>query len=330
METVLVTGGAGYIGSHTCKLLNDSGFTPVVYDNLSTGHEANVKWGPLVRGDIRDTHLLRHTIKKWQPVCLIHFAAAAYVGESTVDPRKYYNNNVAGTLSVLDTCLDTKLRNVVFSSSCATYGIADQLPLTEQTIQAPVNPYGRTKLIGEMMLADYEAAYHLHYVALRYFNAAGADLDGELSERHNPETHLIPRALLTAAGRLDTLRVFGDDYDTPDGTCIRDYIHVVDLAEAHVLAVRHLLNGGDCLAVNLGSGHGTSIREIISTIERLTHHKVPVTFEQRRAGDPPVLYADPRSAASNLHFVAQHSDIDTIISSAAPTFGLEVSRDAMA
>ena len=324
METILVTGGAGYIGSHTCKLLSDSGFTPVVYDNLSTGHEANVKCGPLVRGDIRDTHLLRHTIKKWQPVCLIHFAAAAYVGESTVDPRKYYNNNVVGTLSVLDTCLDTKLRNVVFSSSCATYGIADQLPLTEQTIQAPVNPYGRTKLIGEMMLADYNAAYHLRYVALRYFNACGTDPEGDLSEWHEPDTHLIPRALLAAAGKILRLKVFGDDYQTADGTCIRDYVHVADLARAHVLAYRHLEKGGENAALNLGAGHGSSIREVLRAINQVTGQNVPIAIGPRREGDQPALYANASLAHRMLGFQPEYSDLETIVRTAAPSFGLEV------
>lgn len=330
MDTVLVTGGAGYIGSHTAKLLHRAGLTPVVYDNLASGHEDNVRWGPLVRGDVRDRDRLRHALKLWQPVCIIHFAASAYVGESVADPGKYYNNNVNGILSLLDTCAEIRFRNVVFSSSCATYGIPTRLPVSEDCLQAPINPYGRTKLIGEMMLRDYAAANKMCYIALRYFNAAGADLDGELRERHDPETHLIPRALLAAAGKIDRLTIFGDDYDTPDGTCIRDYIHVADLAEAHLRAVLHLVKGGKSLAVNLGSGHGTSVREIIDTIERLTHARVPVRMEPRRPGDPPVLYADTRTAREVLHFSPKHSDIRTIIRTAAPTFGLEVDHDAVA
>jgi UDP-arabinose 4-epimerase len=327
METVLVTGGAGFIGSHTCKLLNQAGYTPVVYDNLSTGDKSNVKWGPFIRGDIRDGHLLRQTIRRWQPICVIHFAASAYVGESTQDPSKYYNNNATGTLVVLDTCHDAKLRNVVFSSSCATYGIADRLPLTGKTAQAPLNPYGRTKLIGEMMLKDFAAAYGMHYVALRYFNAAGADPDGELREQHDPETHLIPRALMAAAGKLESLNVFGNDYGTPDGTCVRDYIHVSDLARAHVLSVEYLLKGGKSLAVNLGSGHGTSVKEVIQAIERLTGRKVPVSYGPRRAGDLPALFADTATAADQLGFSPICSDLETIIRTAAPTFGLEVRHD---
>ncbi len=329
MDTVLVTGGAGYIGSHTCKLLHQSGFTPVAYDNLSTGNKENAKWGPLVRGDVRDRDQLKYAIKLWQPVCVIHFAASAYVGESTVDPRKYYSNNVAGILSLLDTCVEIKLRNIVFSSSCATYGIPAKLPIAEGSPQLPINPYGRTKLIGEMMLKDYASAYNLRYVALRYFNAAGADIDGELRERHDPETHLIPRALMAAAGRIPELTVFGDDYDTPDGTCIRDYVHVTDLAQAHVSAVQHLIAGGKNMAANLGSGQGTSVRQIIDTIERLTRRCVPVRSEARREGDPPALYSDLKVAQSELHFTPRFSDIETIIRTAAPTFGLEVAHDVL-
>lgn len=329
MDTVLVTGGAGYIGSHTCKLLHQSGFTPVAYDNLSTGNKENAKWGPLVRGDVRDRDQLKYAIKLWQPVCVIHFAASAYVGESTVDPRKYYSNNVAGILSLLDTCVEIKLRNIVFSSSCATYGIPARLPIAEGSPQLPINPYGRTKLIGEMMLKDYASAYNLRYVALRYFNAAGADIDGELREWHDPETHLIPRALMAAAGRIPELTVFGDDYDTPDGTCIRDYVHVTDLAQAHVSAVQHLIAGGKNMAANLGSGQGTSVRQIIDTIERLTRRCVPVRCEARREGDPPALYSDLKVAQSELHFTPRFSDIETIIRTAAPTFGLEVAHDVL-
>jgi UDP-arabinose 4-epimerase len=252
------------------------------------------------------------------------------VGESVADPRKYYNNNVAGILSLLDTCADIKLRNIVFSSSCATYGIPTELPIVEDSLQAPINPYGRTKLIGEMMLKDYASAYNIRYVVLRYFNAAGADIDGELRERHDPETHLIPRALMAAAGRIPELTVFGNDYDTPDGTCIRDYVHVTDLAQAHVSAVQHLIVGGRNMVANLGSGQGTSVQQVIDTIERLTHRRVPVCRETGREGDPPALYADLNVAASELHFAPRFSDIETIIRTAAPTFGLEVKHDVVA
>lgn len=323
-NAVLVVGGAGFIGSHTAKLLASQGYEPVVYDNLSTGHLASVRWGPFVEGDILDGPQLVKTIDKYNPTAVIHFAASAYVGESVEHPAKYYLNNVNGTQSLLDACSQAGSRNVIFSSSCATYGVPDQLPIREGETQRPINPYGRTKLIAEQMLADYSAAYDFRYVALRYFNACGADIDGELSEKHDPETHLIPRALMAAAGSIDCLEVYGNDYDTPDGTCVRDYIHVVDLARAHVLAVEHLINGGADLAVNLGTGSGTSIKEILDTISRLTGRDVPVRIRERRAGDPPALYADPTRAAATLGFRAVYSDLDTIIRSAAPSFGLEL------
>ncbi|WP_018182337.1 UDP-glucose 4-epimerase GalE [Kaistia granuli] len=323
-QTVLVVGGAGFIGSHTAKLLSRQGYDPVVYDNLSTGDAKAVRWGALVEGDILDTERLVATIKAYDPVAVIHFAASAYVGESVENPAKYYRNNVSGTQSLLEACRLTGGRHVIFSSSCATYGVPDHLPIREGEVQHPINPYGRTKLIAEQMLADYAAAYGIRYVALRYFNACGADLEGEIGEAHDPETHLIPRAMLAAARSIEVLEVYGDDYETPDGTCIRDYIHVTDLARAHVLAVEHLIRGGDNLAVNLGTGRGTSIKEILDAIGRVTGRDVPVTLRARRAGDPPILYADPALAAATLGFRALHSDLDTIIRTAAPFFGLEV------
>src|SRR5690606_6832588 len=234
--------------------------------------------------------------------------------------------NVAGTLSLLDACRSEGVDTVVFSSSCATYGIPDTLPIAETTPQRPINPYGRTKLIVEQVLADYANAYGSRYAALRYFNAAGADPDGELGERHDPETHLVPLTILATAGRGEALDVCGDDYDTPDRTCIRDYVHVTDLARAHVLALRHLLGGGDNLAVNLGSGNGISIREVIAAVERVTGRKVPHVMRPRRPGDPPALYADPHLAKERLDFVTELSDIDTIVRTAAAFFGLEVSQ----
>ncbi|ATN33151.1 UDP-glucose 4-epimerase GalE [Rhizobium sp. ACO-34A] len=325
-RTVLVTGGAGFIGSHICKALSHSGFIPVAYDNLSTGHADAVRWGPLIEADIADDDALRAAFDRFTPDCVIHCAANAYVGESVTNPQKYYRNNVAAGLSLLDACLAAGIGRIVFSSSCATYGIPEQLPIREDSVQEPVNPYGRTKLIFEMALDDYAQAYGLNFVALRYFNAAGADPDGELCERHEPETHLIPRALLAAAGMLDRLEIFGQDYPTDDGTCIRDYIHVSDLADAHVAAVRHLANGGDTLRLNLGSGQGTSIDEVLQAIDRITGRRVPVIFKPRRPGDPPVLFADTASARTKLGFVPRLSDIDTIIRTASPSFGLEVVR----
>ena len=323
---ILVAGGAGFIGSHTAKLLHKQGFEPVVYDNLSTGHLTSVRWGPFVKGDILDTRHLIETIESHRPAAVIHFAASAYVGESVENPAKYYANNVNGTLSLLEACRRTGADKLIFSSSCATYGIPDQLPIRECETQRPINPYGRTKLIAEHMLADYSAAYGLHYVALRYFNASGADPERELGEWHDPETHLIPRALLATRGAIDVLEVYGDDYDTPDGTCIRDYIHVTDLARAHVLAVEYLIDGGANLAVNLGTGHGTSIKEIVKAIARVCGRPVPIAIRARRPGDPPSLYAASDLAAEKLGFRALHSDIETIIRTAAPFFGLEVQR----
>lgn len=323
-QNVLVVGGAGFIGSHTAKLLSKQDYIPIVYDNLSTGHIASVRWGAFVEGDILDQQRLIATLREFDPVAVIHFAASAYVGESVENPAKYYHNNVSGTQSLLEACRLTGTRNVIFSSSCATYGVPAHLPIREGEPQHPINPYGRTKLIAEQMLADYSAAYNMHYVALRYFNACGADIDGELGEAHDPETHLIPRALLAAAGCIDFLEVYGDDYETPDGTCIRDYIHVADLARAHVLAVEYLIHGGGNLAANLGSGRGTSVRQILDAIGCMTGRHVPVELRARRAGDPPALYADPALAAEKLGFCALYSDLDTIIRTAAPFFGLEV------
>ena len=321
---VLVTGGAGFIGSHTCKLLAAAGIEPIVYDNLVTGHRGAVRWGPLVKGDIQDTDLLVRTLAEYKPHAVIHFAASAYVGESVEDPAKYYLNNVAGSLSLLQACRRVQVMKIVFSSTCATYGTPANLPIRETTPQNPISPYGRSKLMVEQILEDYDSAYGLRYVSLRYFNACGADPEGELREDHEPETHLIPRALLCASGKLDRLALFGDDHETVDGTCVRDYIHVTDLARAHVQAVQYLVDGKESLAVNLGSGQGTSIREVLDAIGRLTARPVPTVVAPKRPGDPPILIADSTLASKRLGFVAQLSDIDTIIRTAAPTFGLAV------
>jgi len=321
---ILVTGGAGFIGSHICKALSRAGMIPVTYDNLSTGHADSVRWGPLIRAELGDAVALRRTLAEFSPECVIHCGANAYVGESVEMPRKYYRNNVVGSLILLEACLDQDIDRIVFSSSCATYGIPNSLPIREESLQQPVNPYGRTKLIFEMALEDFAAAYGIRFAALRYFNAAGADPEGELAERHQPETHLIPRALLAAAGRLDRLDVFGTDYATEDGTCVRDYVHVSDLAQAHLAAVNHLIAGGESLSVNLGSGRGTSVREILEAIYRTTGREVPVRYRSRRAGDPPILFANTARAQAELGFAPALSDIDTIIRTAGPTFGLEV------
>ncbi|MGX9988077.1 UDP-glucose 4-epimerase GalE [Rhizobium sp. Z1P35] len=321
---ILVTGGAGFIGSHICKALSRAGMIPVTYDNLSTGHADSVRWGPLIRAELADAATLRRTLAEFSPDCVIHCGANAYVGESVDMPRKYYRNNVVGSLTLLEVCLDQDIERIVFSSSCATYGVPTSLPIREESPQHPVNPYGRTKLIFEMALEDFAAAYGIRFAALRYFNAAGADPDGELAERHHPETHLIPRALLAAAGRLERLDIFGTDYATADGTCVRDYVHVSDLAQAHLAAVNHLMAGGGSLSVNLGSGRGTSVREILEAIYRASGREVPVNYRARRAGDPPILFANTARAKADLGFAPVLSDIDTIIRTAGPTFGLEM------
>ena len=309
---VLVTGGAGFIGAHACKTLAEAGALPVAYDNLSTGHADAVRWGPLVRGDVRDRGALASALKQFRIDTIMHFAASAYVGESVTNPALYFENNVGGMMALLGAARETGIRQIVFSSSCATYGVPAVLPIYEGTPQAPINPYGRTKLICEQMLRDYGAAYGIRHVALRYFNAAGADPAGQLGERHDPETHLLPLAMRAAAGG-QPLNVFGNDYDTPDGTCIRDYVHVSDLARAHLLALRYLERGQDSLAVNLGSGRGHSVMEVCDAIARVTGHAVPMRFSSRRAGDPPVLTADPALAARVLGFRTERSEIDMII-----------------
>ena len=257
---VLVTGGAGYVGAHACKALARAGYTPFVYDNLSTGHESFVRWGALIKGDIRDHATLREVILACDIEAVLHFAACAYVGESVINPQKYYDNNVVGTLSLLRAMLETDTSTIVFSSSCAIYGEPEQVPIVEDAAKQPVNPYGASKLMIERVLSDYTRAYGLQSVALRYFNAAGADPECEVGELRDPETHLIPRAMMAIQGYLNDFAVFGSDYPTPDGTAIRDYIHVADLAEAHVAALRGLQRGGPNGAYNLGTGRGYSVK----------------------------------------------------------------------
>ncbi|WP_372604240.1 UDP-glucose 4-epimerase GalE [Actibacterium sp.] len=318
-SSVLVTGGAGYIGSHACKALARAGFQPVVYDNLSRGHADAVKWGPLVIGDLGDTDLLCQTMRDHDISAVMHFAAFAYVQESVEKPGLYYDNNVGGMLSLLAAMRRQGLDKIVFSSSCATYGTPAQQPIAETTPQVPINPYGRTKLICEWMLRDAALAGGMRHVALRYFNAAGADPEGELGERHDPETHVIPLALLAAAGGAP-LQIYGIDYPTPDGTCIRDYIHVDDLARAHVLALRYLLDGGDSVTLNLGAGLGYSVIEVVDAVERVTGRGVAQSFAPRRPGDAAELRADPSKAAQVLGFRARYTDLDEIVAHAAPWF----------
>lgn len=315
-QAILVTGGAGYIGSHTCKALAQAGYTPVTYDNLVYGHEWAVRWGPLEQGDIQDRVALDAVIAKYRPQAVIHFAAYAYVGESVSDPGKYYRNNVAGTLTLLEAMRDHAIGRIVFSSTCATYGIPPTVPIVEETPQHPINPYGASKLMVERILADFGPAHALGWIALRYFNAAGADPDTQIGEAHDPETHLIPLALDAAAGRRPALTVFGHDYDTPDGTCVRDYIHVSDLAQAHVLALAALERGVPSQPINLGNGAGFTVREVIASVERVTGLSVPCILGDRRAGDPPALISDAARARKTLGWNPQLADIDAIISTA--------------
>ncbi|RWC88464.1 MAG: UDP-glucose 4-epimerase GalE [Mesorhizobium sp.] len=328
-KAILVTGGAGFIGSHTCKLLAAAGYLPVAFDNLSRGNEKSVAWGPLVVGDIRDRAAMQAAIATYQPTAVIHFAALAYVGESVQQPAEYYSTNVAGTIAVLDAARAHAIENIIFSSSCATYGVPEALPVRESSSQNPISPYGRTKLMGEQIIGDYASAYGMKFAILRYFNACGADPDGELGEWHTPETHLVPRVLMAASGIIDEIEVFGTDYDTPDGTCVRDYIHVSDLARAHLKALQYLEGGGQGLAVNLGTGQGVSIREIVQAVIRVTSRPVPAVFRARRPGDPAELYADPSKARAHLGFVPELSDIDTIVRTAAPFFGLRTKPETL-
>ncbi|HTR87567.1 MAG TPA: UDP-glucose 4-epimerase GalE [Reyranella sp.] len=312
---VLVAGGAGYIGSHTCKALARAGHTPVVYDNLHTGHEWAVKWGPFERGDLNDKAALAATFAKHKPEAVINFAALAYVGESNSEPTLYYRNNVAGLIALIETMRAHDIGAMVFSSSCTVYGVPDKVPIVETARQEPISPYGRSKLMGEMILRDACAAHGLGAVALRYFNAAGADPEGELGEEHDPETHLIPLVLQAAQGTRPHISVFGSDYPTPDGTCIRDYIHVTDLATAHVAALS-ACTPGRFAAYNLGTGAGSSINEVVGLARQITRRTIVAKVEGRRPGDPPKLVADASSATTALGWRAQHSGLDEIVDTA--------------
>jgi len=310
--SILIVGGAGYIGSQTAKVVAAAGLEPVVFDNLVYGHEWAVKWGPLVRGDLADRASLADVLKRHRVDAVIHFAAYAYVGESVTNPRKYYGNNVGGTMNLLDAMVDAGVRDIVFSSTCATYGEPVRVPIDEQHPQSPVNPYGETKLAIERALYWYQRAYAMRFAALRYFNAAGADPDGEIGEDHDPETHLIPLAIEAALGGKG-LEIYGTDYPSPDGTAIRDYIHVQDLADAHVAALEKLRDGATSLFVNLGTGRGHTVREVIAAVEKVSGKKVPARETGRRAGDPPALVADARLAAELLGWKARLPDIETIV-----------------
>lgn len=314
MRTVLVTGGAGFIGSHACKALAAADVRPVAFDNLSRGHRDAVKFGPFVEGDICDGAALDHAFRTYTPDAVMHFAALAYVGESVRQPAIYYRNNVAGTWTLIDAMLRAKCRKFVLSSSCATYGHAIALPIREDHPQAPINPYGFTKLVGERMLADLAAAGALDFIALRYFNASGSDPDGGIGERHDPETHVIPLVLQAAADPAKSFSIFGTDYDTADGTCIRDYVHVCDLASAHVLALNRVLAASGATFLNLSYGKGASVRELVATAERVTGRTIKVREESRRPGDPAVLVGDATLARRLLGWQPAYPEIETHIS----------------
>ncbi len=317
--TILVTGGAGYIGSHTVLALKQKGYHVIVFDNLSNGHREVVESVlnvPLIVGDIRNKSLLEQTFQLYDISAVVHFAADAYVGESVTNPAKYYSNNVMGTLTLLETMVAANVKNIVFSSTCATYGIPNSLPILETHPQNPINPYGSSKLMVERILQDFEQAYDLKSVIFRYFNAAGADPNGQLGEDHFPEPHLIPLVLFTALGLRDYISIYGTDYPTPDGTCIRDYIHVTDLAQAHLLGLEYLLGEKTSNIFNLGNGQGFSVREIIETAKLVTGRKILVKESERRQGDPAILVGSNEKAQKVLGWTVKYSQLSEIINHA--------------
>ena len=311
--TILVTGGAGYVGSHACKALSRAGWLPVAFDNLLHGHAEAVKWGPLECGDILDWARVDEVIKSHQPIAAMHFAALTSVAESVADPEAYRRNNIEGSRTLLRALLENGVTHFVFSSTAAVYGTPDKVPIPEDAPTSPINPYGETKLAVEAMLEELVQEQGLTATALRYFNAAGADPDGEIGENHDPETHLIPLALAAASGTGKALTLYGDDYPTPDGTCVRDYIHVSDLAAAHVAALQH---GAGFRAFNLGTGAGASVRQVLDTVEQVTGQAVPHWIGSRRPGDPAELVADPSRAFVELDWRPRTSDLDNIVRTA--------------
>jgi UDP-glucose 4-epimerase len=317
--TVLVSGGAGYIGSHAVLALQQAGYDVVVLDNLVYGHRElveSVLKVELVVGDTNDRALLDQLFASRPFVAVMHFAAYAYVGESVSHPDKYYRNNVIGTLTLLEAMVAAGIKKFVFSSTCATYGVPEVVPIPENHPQNPINPYGATKLMVERILADFDHAYDFKSVSFRYFNAAGADPEGRLGEDHQPETHLIPLVLMTALGKQEAISIFGTDYPTPDGTCIRDYIHVTDLAEAHVLGLNYLLNGGPSQFFNLGNGNGFSVREVIEAAHKVTGRSIPAIEQPRRPGDPPALVGSAEKARTVLGWNPRYADLEAILTHA--------------
>jgi UDP-glucose 4-epimerase len=316
MQEILIVGGAGYIGSHMCKYLHQNGMQPVVLDNLSYGHRQAVQWGPFYQGDMADTALLRKIFAEHSIEAVMHFAAFCYVGESVSDPLKYYQNNVSATLTLLTEMVAHNILNFIFSSTCATYGEPERLPVLENFPQNPINPYGRSKLMMEQILNDLDHANGLKSVCLRYFNAAGADSEGEIGEDHDPETHLIPIVLQTALGQWDELTIFGSDYPTKDGTCIRDYIHIQDLAQAHHLSLLHLLEGGESKKYNLGNGNGYSVLDIIKSAENITQKKIPYSYAERRPGDPATLVGSSALIIKELNWKPEFSSLESVLATA--------------
>ena len=316
MARILITGGAGYVGSHCAKALTGAGHEGVVFDNLLFGHREFVRWGPLIEGDIRDAEALNSVFSNYRFDAVMHFAALAYVGESVTAPGRYYDVNVNGTRTLLDAMLRAGVRSIVFSSSCTIYGEPDTIPISEHKALNPINPYGFTKLVCERIMQDFGHAHGLKSARLRYFNAAGADPAVEIGEDHDPETHLIPLVLDAASGKRPDVAVFGTDYPTPDGTAVRDYIHVCDLADAHVLALKYLLDDRESIAVNLGTGRGASVCQVINAARRITGSEIVARNESRRAGDPPILVADAQRADEILGWAPQRSDLATIINDA--------------
>ena len=316
MKSILVVGGAGYIGSYMCKYLARNGYQPIVLDNLIYGHKEAVRWGPFFEGSMADWNLLNRIFSEYEIAAVMHFAAFCYVGESITEPAKYYHNNVAETISLLEMMIEKNISNFIFSSSCATYGEPVEIPITEHHSQNPINPYGRSKLMVEQILRDFRNAYDLEYVSLRYFNAAGADPDGELGEDHMPETHLIPLVLQTALGQREVLHIFGDDYPTKDGTCVRDYIHIDDLAQAHLLALERLINNIGGGEYNLGNGNGESVKEVVKIAGKITGKPIATKITERRIGDPAVLIGSSEKAIRELGWRPQFSDLDMIIETA--------------
>lgn len=327
-QTVLVTGGAGYVGSHCCRAFKEAGWTVVVFDNFSRGWPDMVQFGAVHEGDILDSRALDAAFAKYKPDAVAHFAAFAYVGESVDHPGMYYENNTLGTVRLLDAMARAGVDKIIFSSTCATYGVPPTVPITEDLPQAPINPYGMSKLFVEKVLDDYETAHGIRSVKLRYFNAAGASADGKIGERHEPETHLIPLCIEGVLKDDFTLTVFGEDFDTRDGTCVRDYIHVQDLADAHLKALDYLDGDGASDAFNLGTGTGTTVMEIVQSVERVTGKRVRRQAGPRRPGDPPVLVASAAKAERILGWRPRHSDIDTIIQTALDWHVRETARKA--